>query len=79
MTSSHMIFETKLPITSWITSICPSCDGHRILMGSGDGTVRMWNVNLARNQAITMDTQDDESYRSLTLRKDGGHPIRTIY
>ena len=59
MTSSHMIFETKPPITSWITSICPSRDGHRVLMGSGDGTVRMWDVNLARNQAATMDTQDD--------------------
>ena len=59
MTSSHMIFEAKPPITSWITSICPSRDGHRILVGSGDGTVRMWDVNLARNQAATMDTQDD--------------------
>ena len=59
MTSSHMIFETKLPIISWITSICPSCDGNKILVGSGDGTVRMWDMNLARNQAVTMDTQDD--------------------
>jgi len=54
-----MIFEAKPPITSWITSICPSRDGHRILVGSGDGTVRMWDMNLARNQAATMDTQDD--------------------
>jgi len=59
MTNSHMIFETKPPITSWITSICPSRDGHRILVGSSDGTVRMWDMNLARNQAVTMDTQDD--------------------
>ena len=59
MTSSHMIFETKLPITSEITNICPSCDGNKILVGSGDGTVRMWDMNLARNQAVTMDTQDD--------------------
>jgi len=56
-----MIFEAKPPITSWITSICPSRDGHRILVGSGDGTVRMWDVNLARNQAATMDTQDGHS------------------
>jgi len=44
-----MIFETKPPTTSMITSICPSCDGDRILVGSGDETVRMWDVNLARN------------------------------
>ena len=59
MTSSHMIFETKPLITSGITSICPSRDGHRILVGSGDGTVRMLDMNLARNQAVTMDIQDD--------------------
>ena len=58
MTSSHMIFKTKLPITSEITSICPSRDGNKILVGSY-GIVRMWDVNLARNQAVTMDTQDD--------------------
>jgi len=54
-----MIFETKLPITSEIMSICPSRDGNKILVGSWDGTVRMWDMNLARNQAVTMDTQDD--------------------
>jgi len=59
MTSSHMIFKTKPLITSWITSICPSRDGNKILVGSEDGTVRMWDMNLARNQAVTMDTQDD--------------------
>jgi len=59
VTSSHMIFETKPLITSRITSICPSRDGHRILVGSEDGIVRIWDVNLARNQAVTMDTQDD--------------------
>ena len=59
MTSSHMIFETKPPITPGIATICPSCDGHRILVGSSFGTVRMLDINLARNQAVTMDTQDD--------------------
>ena len=59
MTSSHMIFETKPLITSLIRSMCPSRDGHRILVGSRDGTVSMWDVNLARNQAATMDTEDD--------------------
>ena len=59
MTSSHMIFETKPPITPGIATICPSRDGHRILVGSSFGTVRMLDINLARNQAVTMDTQDD--------------------
>jgi len=56
-----MIFETKAPNTSKIKSICPSCDGNRILVGSKDGIVRMWNMNLVRNQAVTMNTQDDDN------------------
>ena len=59
MTSSHMIFEAKPPITPGIATICPSRDGRRILVGSSFGTVRMLDINLARNQAVTMDTQDD--------------------
>ena len=62
MTRSHMIFKTKPPIASSIHSICPSRDGNRILVGSEDGIVRMWDTNLedlTRNQPVTMDTQDD--------------------
>jgi len=54
-----MIFETKPPITPEIVMICPSHDSNRILVGSSFETVRMWDMNLARNQAATMDTQDD--------------------
>jgi len=56
MTSPHMIYGKNPLTTSQITSIC---DGNKILVGSYSGIVSMWNVNLARNQAATMDTQDD--------------------
>jgi len=54
-----MIFETKPAITSRIMSICPSCDGHRILMGSYSGIMGIWDVNLIRNHIATIKTQDD--------------------
>jgi len=54
-----MIFETEPLTTSYITSICPSRDGHRLLVGSGDGTVRTWNMeDLAGNQSVTQDDRD---------------------
>jgi len=62
MTGSKQIWETNPPATSSIYSICPSRDGHRLLVGCGDGSVRMWELdleNLAMNQADTMDTQAD--------------------
>jgi len=62
MTGSKPIWETNPPTTSDIYSICPSQDGHRILVGCGDGSVRMWELdleNLAMNQADTVDTQPD--------------------
>ena len=60
MTSPHMIFKTNALNTSKIKSICPSCNGNRILVGSKGGIVRMWDINLVRNQAVTMDTQDND-------------------
>jgi len=62
MTGSKLIWETNPPTTSFIWRICPSRDGHRILVGCIDGSVRMWELdleNLAMNQADTMDTQAD--------------------
>ena len=62
MTGSKPIWETNPRITSSIYSICPSQDGHRILVGCDDGSVMMWELdleNLAMNQADTMDTQAD--------------------
>jgi len=60
-TGSKMIWE-KPQATSYVWSICPSRDGHRLLVGYDDGSVRMWNVNLedsTGNWADTIDTQDD--------------------
>jgi len=62
MIGSKPIWETNPPTTSPIWSICPSRDGHRILVGCWDGSVRMWELdleNLVMNQADTMDTQAD--------------------
>lgn len=50
-----MIFKTKPLITSEIISICLLCDGHMILVGSSNGTIKMWNINLIRNQTATID------------------------
>ena len=59
MTCSKQIWETNPPATSNISSICPSWDGRRLLVGCFDGSVRMWELDLAMNQADTMDTQAD--------------------
>jgi len=64
-TGSKMIWE-KPQATSYITSICPSCDGHRLLVGYYDGSVRMWNMDLedsAGNRVDIIDTQDDTDTR----------------
>jgi len=66
MTGSEWIWETKYLANSIVSSICPSRDGHRLLVGYGNGSVRMWNVDLedsARNRADTTDTQDDTATR----------------
>ena len=55
-TGSNVIFETE-PLTDWfISSICPSRDGHRLLIGGAVGTVRMLSLeDLGRNQPVTQD------------------------
>jgi len=60
-TGSKMIWE-KPQATSYVWSICPSHDGHRLLVGYYDGSVRMWDVDLEDsmgNRVDTIDTQDD--------------------
>jgi len=44
VTGSNMIFETEPLTTLGISSICLLRDGDRILVGSSDRTVRMWNM-----------------------------------
>jgi len=59
MTSSDMIFKTEPLTTSWISSICPLRDGHRILVGSHDGTVRMRNMeDWGSSQPVIQDVTD---------------------
>ena len=61
MTSSKMIFEKEPPMAR-PTSICPSYDGRRVLVGSCDGGVKMWSLDLedlARNPTGTADARED--------------------
>ena len=67
MTSSHMISETQTPNTSKIKSICPSHNSNRILVESKSGIVRMWDMNLVRNQTVTMNTQDNTDMQKLII------------
>ena len=74
-TGLRMIWETYPPATSYVSSICPSSDGHRLLVGHSDGSVRMWDLdleNLAINQADPTDTRDDTDVtRVITLSHSG--------
>jgi len=55
-TGLNMIFKIESLGT---TSICLSRDGHRLLIGSYDGTVKMWNLeDLGGNQPVTEDNTD---------------------
>jgi len=61
-TESKMIRETKYQATSKVCSTCPSCDGHRLLVGYRDGSVRMWNLDLeylAIDPALTTEDTTD--------------------
>jgi len=73
-TDSKMIWE-KPQTTSGVWSICPSRDGHRLLVGYIDGSVRMWNVDLedlTKNGADTIDTQDDTDTRQVITVSPSG-------
>ena len=59
MNSSNMTFKIEPLTTSSITSICPSRDGHRLLVGSRDGSVRMLNMkDFGSNQSVIQDVTD---------------------
>jgi len=80
VTGSRPIWETNPPTTSIIYSICPSQDGHRILVGCLDGSVRMWELdleNLAMNQADTMDTQADVDMPKFIAFSRSGNMVAT--
>ena len=59
MTGPNMIFKTEPLTTSRISSICVSHDGHRFLVGSEDGTVRMQNMeDFGSSQPVIQDVTD---------------------
>jgi len=77
-TGSKMIW--KPASTSHVTSICPSSNGHRVLVGYKDGIVRMWNLdleNLAITQADTADTRDDSDERQVIKISPSGKMVIT--
>jgi len=56
-TGSNMVLKIEPP-QGWIRSICPSRDGHRLLIGSGDGVVRMLSLeDLGSHQPVTQDQE----------------------
>ena len=82
VTGSKLIWETNPPTTSDISSICPSRDGHRLLVGCEDGSVRMWELdleNLAMNQADTIDTQTDADVpQSIAFSRSGNIDRKSV-
>ena len=58
VTGSNMIFKTESLTTSEISSICPSRDGHRLLVGSEDGTVMMRNMEDFGSSLSVTDTPE---------------------
>ena len=69
---AKMIWETE---NLHVSSMCSSHDGHRLLVGHRDGSVRIWDLDvedLARNQADTEDTQDDTDTRRVRAISPSG-------
>jgi len=79
-TGSKMVWEIKRASTSNVNSIYPSCDGHRLLVGYEDGSVRMWNLDLeslAINQADTTDTRYNSDERQVIRISPSGKMVAT--
>ena len=75
-TGSNMVFETDPLKIQPITSICPSRNGHRLLIGSEDGTVRMLNLeDLGSSQPVT---QDDMHVPQIKAFSPSGNMVATI-
>jgi len=80
MTGSKLIWEAEPPTTSRISSTCPSQDGHRLLVGCRDGSVKMRELdleNLAMNRADTMDTQADTDVAQFVAFSHSGKMVAT--
>jgi len=80
VTGSKLIWETNPPTTSPICSTCSSQDGHRLLIGYDDGSVKMWEPDLensAMNQADTVDTQADANIAQFIAFSHSGKMVIT--
>jgi len=80
VTGSILIWKTNPPTISEICSICPSRDGHRLLVGCDNGSVRMWDVdleNLMINQTDSMDTQADINMAQFIAFSHSGKMVAT--
>jgi len=80
MTGSEWIWEMKSLANLIVTSICPSHDGHRLLVGYNSGSVRMWNVDpedSTGNRADTINTQDNTDTRRVWTISPSGKVVAT--
>ena len=80
VTDSKLIWETNPPTTSLIYSTRPSRDGHKLLVGCQDGSVRMWELdleNLAMSQADTINTQVDANVPQIIAFSHSGNMVAT--
>ena len=66
-TGSKMVWEAKSPVGLYVTSVCPSRDGHRLLVGYYGGSMRMWNLDLEDLTGNRADAQDD-TYTQQVIR-----------
>jgi len=81
MTGSEWTWRTKALANLMIMSICPSRNGHRLLVGYDSGSVRMWNVDpedSAGNRADTIGTQDDTDTRQVWIISPSGNVVATV-
>jgi len=77
-TGSKMIWKTVS--SSRVERICPSRNGHRVLVAYADASVRMWNLdleNLAMNQADTTDTRDETDAPQVITTSPSGKMVVT--
>ena len=81
MTGFKIISESESPMALRISCICPSRDGRRLLVGSEDGSVMMWNLNAedsADVRPLTANIQDDTDMLRVISFSHSGKIVATI-
>jgi len=66
----------EVPAGLSVAKICPSRDGHRLLVGYHGGSVRMWSIDLTGNRA---DTQNDTDTRQVIRISPSGKVAVTAF